>query len=77
MFAAYLFLNTELGSESGVLEDLRKLEGVEEAHHLMGIYGIIANIKAETMEKLKSIITKSIGENKKITAKLTVLIRET
>jgi DNA-binding Lrp family transcriptional regulator len=76
MFTAYLFINTEVGSESIVLEALKKIEGFEEAHSLWGIYDIIARIKVDTMDKLKSIITKKVGGNKKITAKLTVLIKE-
>jgi hypothetical protein len=42
----------------------------------LGVYDIIAGIKADTMDKLKFIITKIVGGNEKITAKLTVLIRE-
>jgi DNA-binding Lrp family transcriptional regulator len=76
MFSAYLFINTEIGSESTVLEALQNVEGVEEAHSLWGAYDIIASLKADTMDKLKSIITKNIGGNEKITAKLTVLVRE-
>jgi DNA-binding Lrp family transcriptional regulator len=76
MFMAYLFINTEIGSESSVLKALKKVEGVEEAHGIIGIYDIVARIKTDTRDKLKSIIAKNIGGNKKITAKLTVLIRE-
>ena len=76
MFTAYLLISTKIGLESSVLEDLKKVEGVEEAHNLWGVYDIIARIKADTMDKLKFIITKIIGENKDINAKLTVLIRE-
>ena len=76
MFSAYLFINTEIGSESSVLEALKNVEGVEEAHGLWGAYDIIASLKADTMDKLKYIITKNIGGNEKITAKLTVLVRD-
>ena len=50
MPTAYVLLNTEIGAESQVLKDLKKIEGVEEAHNLWGVYDIIANIKAESME---------------------------
>jgi DNA-binding Lrp family transcriptional regulator len=76
MFTAYLLINTEIDSESTVLEALKKVEGVEEVHNLRGVYDIIARIKVDTMDKLKFIITKIVGGNDKITAKLTVLIRE-
>ena len=46
---AYVLLNTEIGAESKVLKALKKIQGVEEAHNLWGIYDIIANIKADSL----------------------------
>ena len=71
---AYLMINTEIGSEPNVLETLKKLEGVEEAHSLFGIYDIIASLKADTVDRLKWLITKRIGKIEKISAKLTLII---
>ncbi len=34
MPTAYVLLNTEIGAESQVLEELRMIEGIEEAHSL-------------------------------------------
>ena len=77
MPTAYVFINTEIGSESNVLEELKKIEGVEEAHALWGVYDIIASIKADTINKLVSIITKQIENIEKVTAKLTMVTTET
>jgi DNA-binding Lrp family transcriptional regulator len=71
---AYLMINTEIGSEPNVLETLKKLEGVEEAHSLFGIYDIIASLKADTVDRLKWLITKRIDKIEKISAKLTLII---
>ncbi|MGD0406173.1 MAG: Lrp/AsnC family transcriptional regulator [Candidatus Bathyarchaeia archaeon] len=76
MPAAYVLLNTEIGAENQVLKVLKKIEGVEEAHTLWGVYDIIANIKADNMEKLKYIITKRIEKIGKINSKLTMIITE-
>lgn len=76
MFTAYLLIGTMIGSEYTVLEALKNAEGVEEAHRVIGVYDIVARIKAETMDKLEFIVTKIVGGNEKITARLTVLIRE-
>ena len=76
MPTAYVLLNTEIGAENQVLKALKKIEGVEEAHNLWGVYDIIANIKAESMEKLRYIITKRIGQIGKINSKLTMIITE-
>lgn len=77
MPTAYVLINTEIGSESDVLEELKKVEGVEEAHNLWGVYDIIASIKADTMDKLKFIINKKIEKIGKVNAKLTMIITET
>lgn len=77
MPTAYVLLNTEIGAESAVLEALKKVEGVEEAHNLWGVYDIIASIKADTLDKLTYIITKKIEQIGKINAKLTMIITET
>jgi len=76
MPTAYILLNTEIGAENQVLKALKKIEGVEEAHNLWGVYDIIANVKADNMEKLKYIVTKRIEKIGKINSKLTMIIRE-
>jgi DNA-binding Lrp family transcriptional regulator len=73
---AYILLNTEIGAESQVLKALRNIEGVEEAHNLWGVYDIIANVQADSMEKLKFIITKRIEKIGRINSKLTMIITD-
>jgi len=73
---AYILLNTEIGSENQVLKALQKIEGVEEAYHLWGVYDIIVNVKADNLEKLKHIITKRIEKISSINSKLTMIIDE-
>jgi len=76
MPTAYVLFNTEIGAEKQVLKSLRKIEGVEEAHQLWGVYDIIANVKADDLEKLKFIVTKRIEKIAKINSKLTMIISE-
>lgn len=76
MPTAYVLLNTEIGAEGQVLAALKKIEGVKEAHNLWGVYDIIANIKADSMEKLQHIVNARIGQINKINSKLTMIISE-
>jgi DNA-binding Lrp family transcriptional regulator len=76
MPTAYVLLNTEIGAENQVLKALKKIKGVEEAHNLWGVYDIIANIEADSMEKLKYIITMQVGKISRINSKLTMIINE-
>ena len=77
MPTAYVLLTTEIGAESDVIAALKKVKGVEEVHHLWGVYDIIASIKADTMNKLTHIITEKIQEIGRINSKLTMIITET
>jgi DNA-binding Lrp family transcriptional regulator len=76
MPTAYVLLNTKIGLENEALKEIRAVEGVQEAFGLMGIYDIIARIKAETMEKLTQIINEKL-QLKRVHSKLTVIIMET
>jgi DNA-binding Lrp family transcriptional regulator len=77
MPTAYVLLNTEIGAEGQVLNALRKIEGVEEAHNLWGVYDIIANVRADSMEGLRNIITKRFSQIGRINSKLTMIITDT
>ena len=76
MPTAYVLLNTEIGAENQVLEALKKIDGVEEVHNLWGVYDLIANVKADNIEKLQSIITKKITKINKINTKVTMIVSE-
>ena len=76
MHTAYVLINTEIGAETQVRKALKKVEGVEEAHNLWGVYDIIANVKAESIEELKNIITQQIEKIAKINSKLTMIINQ-
>jgi DNA-binding Lrp family transcriptional regulator len=76
MPTAYILVNTEIGSERNVLKALKKIDGVQEVHNLWGVYDIIINVKAHSLDELKHIITDRIEKIDKITSKLTMLINE-
>ena len=72
MPTAYVLLNTEIGSERDVLKTLKNIEGVQEAFNLLGIYDIIAQVKADNMDKLTQIITEKL-QISKVHSKLTIV----
>ena len=76
MPTAYVLLNTEIGAENQVLKALKKIDGVEDAYNLWGVYDIIVNVKADNIEKLKYIVTKGIQKIGKINSKLTMIIND-
>jgi len=54
---AFVLINTETGSESEVLESLKKIDAMQEAYMVFGVYDVVAKVEADTMDKLKEIIT--------------------
>ncbi len=76
MPSAYVLVNCEIGAEEAVLRELKKIEKVTEAYAVYGVYDIIAKVEADTMEKVKGIITQKIRGLKKIRSTITMIITE-
>jgi DNA-binding Lrp family transcriptional regulator len=73
---AFVLINAEIGSEGEVLNELKKVEGIEEAYSVYGVYDIIAKVKADSMEKLKDIVTWKIRRLNKVRSTLTMIVIE-
>ncbi|MGB9713775.1 MAG: Lrp/AsnC ligand binding domain-containing protein [Candidatus Bathyarchaeales archaeon] len=76
MPTAFVLINTEIGSENDVLKELKKVEGVDEACAVYGVYDIVARVKASTMDKLKEIVTWRIRRLDKVRSTLTMIVIE-
>lgn len=76
MPTAFILLNTETGAESEVLGALKNTELVEEAYMVFGVYDIMAKVKADTMGKLKEIVTQRLRTLDKVRSTLTVMAIE-
>jgi DNA-binding Lrp family transcriptional regulator len=73
---AFVLINVESGSEDEVLKELKKIEGIEEAYFSYGVYDIITRIKADSMEKLKDMVTRQIRALSKVRSTLTLIMME-
>jgi DNA-binding Lrp family transcriptional regulator len=73
---AYVLINVESGSEDDVLKELKTTEGVEEAYFSYGVYDLITKIKADTMDKLKDMVTRRIRTLSKVRSTLTLIMME-
>jgi len=47
MYKTFVLINCELGKESEVLEQLRKVENVVDTQETYGIYDIVARIESD------------------------------
>lgn len=73
MLKAYVLMNTELGQEEAVVKALSTVEGIEGIHALYGIYDVIAEVKAESMEKVKEIVFTKIRRLENVRATITLI----
>ena len=76
MVSAFILINTEIGSEQKVLEKLKTIAGVQEAHKLNSIYDIAAKVYAESIDQLRETITRGIKKIPNTTNFLTLLTVE-
>lgn len=76
MPSAFVLINTEIGFEDGVLTELKKLEYIKEAYVTYGVYDIVAKVGAESMDKLKDVISQNIRRLEKVRSTLTMIVVE-
>ena len=76
MAVAYVLINVELGKEKDILNQLRSIENVKEVNAIYGVYDIIAKVEADSMEKLKEIVTYKIRRLSDIRSTLTMTVAE-
>jgi DNA-binding Lrp family transcriptional regulator len=73
---AFVLINAEIGSEEEVLKGLQDVEGVKESYIVYGVYDIVAKIEADTMDKLKDVVTWHIRRLNKVRSSLTMIVVE-
>jgi DNA-binding Lrp family transcriptional regulator len=56
MVSAMVLVNTNVGEQTEVLERLKHVEGVEEAHTLWGVYDLMLKVNAGSSDRLKEIV---------------------
>ena len=76
MPTAYVLINTEPKHMENVVEILEKLDAVVEIFPVYGVYDVVAKIQAETMKKLKDIVTWNVRSLDQVRSTITMLILE-
>jgi len=76
MSKAYIMMNCKLGEEKEVIQELKKIVGIKEAHGTFGLYDIVAQIECTTDEKIQEIVTQKIRKIPKIQTSMTLTSSE-
>ena len=74
MATAFVLINTELGSEKEVLDELRTIDAVKESYLVYGVYDIVAKVSADTMYNLKEIVTWKVRLIDKLQSTTTMIL---
>ena len=76
MTKAIVLINTEVGAEEEVLEDLKRVGYVTEAYVVYGVYDIVAKIETPDMDKLREVVTWHIRRMTKVRSTVTLIVVE-
>lgn len=81
MPTTYILINSDLGSDMEIIKQIKEILDGEpsvryEVQGVYGVYDIIIKITADTMDRLRSIITNKIRKIDKVYSTLTMMVIE-
>lgn len=76
MAKAFVLINAEVGSEKEVLERLRGVPEVKEGHFMYGVYDFIAEVEANSKNRLKEVIYQKVRKLDNVRATITTIVME-
>ncbi|HXX05197.1 MAG TPA: Lrp/AsnC ligand binding domain-containing protein [Candidatus Bathyarchaeia archaeon] len=81
MPTTYILINSDLGSDLEIIKKIKDILNKEgsvkyEVQGVYGVYDIIIKITADSMERLRSIITDKIRKIDKVYSTLTMMVIE-
>ena len=73
MPTAYVLINTNMGTEQTLLKGLKEINGVKQAHIVMGEYDVVATVSCETISELKNCINNKVRYLDDVTSTMTLM----
>jgi DNA-binding Lrp family transcriptional regulator len=73
---AFVLFNVGSGSEDQVLNDAKKIDGVQEVYVSYGVYDLIVKIRADSLDELKELVTHRIRTINNVRSTLTLILTE-
>lgn len=74
--SAIILIQTEIGSESRVLDELMRIPEVKEAYIVYGTYDIVVKVETDALEKIRDIVTNKIRKLPDIRTTVTMIVVE-
>ena len=76
MTKAFVLINSDLGKEENLIEEIRSIDDVKEAHLTFGVYDIIVEAQTKNMDQLKELVAFKIRLSKDVRSTLTMTVAE-
>ena len=76
MTRAIVLINSDLGTEKEIVNRIKMVPNVKEAHIVYGVYDIVAMVEAETAQLLKGTVQQWIRTIEGIKSTLTMMVVE-
>ena len=74
MHSAFVLMNSELGQETQIVNELKKIPQVREVYPVYGVYDVLMVIESGSMEELREAITTRVRKLSGIKSTLTMII---
>ena len=76
MATAYVLISCDLGYETAIIDELKQLANVKEAHGILGAYDILVKVESDSGESLRDTITWKIRKLNRVRSTLTLVVPE-
>ena len=70
---AFVLINSELGKEDDIIENLKHMDSVKEVHGTFGAYDVVAKVEHDEKDKLREVITWGIRKIDHVRSTLTLM----
>jgi len=74
MATAYVLINSDLGHEAEVIDEIKQLEDVKEINGVFGAYDILAKVESANVKNLSETITWKIRKLNRVRSTLTLMV---
>ena len=74
MSIAFVLINTDMGSESDVTSELKKIDVVSEVYGVYGVYDLVVRLEGDSLDSIKEAIGSKIRTIKNVKSTLTMIV---
>lgn len=73
---AFVMINVKVGTDRDVVSELKGLKYVDKVYEVYGVYDIIAEVRADSMEALKDTVNSEMRKLKSVLATNTIIVAD-